>query len=260
MIYNYHTHTTRCHHAVDADEEYIQAAIEAGIKYLGFSDHAPVVFAGGSGFHYHMDTEDGEEYVKTIKKLAEKYRGQIQIKVGFEMEYYPSCFDEMLKLVRSFGAEYLILGQHFIGDEWPEGIGSRRYTEDTGLLKEYVDNVIKAIKCGVFTYVAHPDTINFGGDEETYRREMTRLCQAAKEHNVPLEINLHGIKNDRFYPSDRFFAIAGEVGAPVTFGMDAHDASALLDKEQVRKAAEMVKRHRLNYIGMPRLINIQTDN
>ena len=45
MDYNYHTHTTRCHHAVNSDEEYIQAAIEAGIKYLGFSDHAPVVFA-----------------------------------------------------------------------------------------------------------------------------------------------------------------------------------------------------------------------
>ncbi len=256
MIYNYHTHTTRCHHAVNSDEEYIQAAIQAGIKYLGFSDHAPVVFAGGSGFHYHMDIEDGEKYVRAIRNLAEKYRDQIHISVGFEMEYYPSYFNEMLKMARSFGADYLILGQHFIGDEWPDGIGSRGYTEAPEVLKEYVGNVIKGIESGVFTYVAHPDTINFGGDENLYRCEMTRLCQAAKKHNVPLEINLHGLKNNRFYPSDRFFAIAGEVGAPVTFGMDVHDATALLDKNQVRQAAEMVKRHKLNYIGMPKLILI----
>ena len=257
MDYNYHTHTTRCHHAVDSDEEYIRAAIDAGIKYLGFSDHAPVVFAGGSGFHYHMDLEDGEEYVKTIKSLAEKYSDKIHINVGFEMEYYPSYFDIMLEKVINFGAEYLILGQHFVGDEWPDGIGSRGYTEDPEVLREYVNNVIKGIKSGVFTYVAHPDIINFSGDEEIYRNEMTKLCQAAKEFNIPLEINLHGLINDRFYPSDRFFEIAGELGAPVTFGMDAHDAHALLNKEQIHRAFKMVRRNNLNYIGMPKIIHLQ---
>ena len=253
MIYNYHTHTTRCHHAVDSDEEYIKAAIEAGIKYLGFSDHAPVVFAGGSGFHYHMDIDDGEEYVNTIRALAEKYKDEIHISVGFEMEYYPSCFSGMLNLARNFGADYLILGQHFICEEWPDGIGSRAYTENPDHIKQYVDNVICGIESGVFTYIAHPDIINFCGDEEIYRREMTRLCLAAKENNIPLEINLHGIKNNRFYPSDRFFAIAGEIGAPVTFGMDVHDAKSILDKDQVYKASLMVKKHKLNYIGMPKL-------
>ena len=253
MNYNFHTHTVRCHHAVDDDESYIKCAIEAGIKHLGFSDHAPVVFSGGRGFHYHMDIEDGEEYVNTIRALGEKYKDQIEISVGFEMECYPSCFDEMLELTRKFGAEYLILGQHFIGDEWPDGIGSRMYTETPEHLTEYVNNVIRGIKSGVFTYVAHPDIINFGGDEAFYRAEMTRLCQVAKEYDTPLEINLHGIQHNRFYPSDRFFAIAGEMGVPVTFGMDVHDSASLLDKEQVQRAKEMVERNNLNYIGMPRL-------
>ena len=38
---NFHTHTSRCGHAVGTDEEYVQAAIQAGVKVLGFSDHAP---------------------------------------------------------------------------------------------------------------------------------------------------------------------------------------------------------------------------
>ena len=38
---NWHTHTTRCGHAVGTDEEYVKAAIKAGLHTLGFSDHAP---------------------------------------------------------------------------------------------------------------------------------------------------------------------------------------------------------------------------
>lgn len=257
MIYNYHTHTTRCRHATDADEDYIRCAIEAGIKYLGFSDHIPFRFPDGHESFYHMELSSGEEYISTMRALRDKYQDKILISVGFEMEYYPSYFEDMLNLARNLGAEYLILGQHFIGDEWPDGIGSRAYTEDLRLLCEYVDNVIKAIETGVFTYVAHPDIINFGGCEEDYTREMTRLCIAAKEHNIPLEINLHGLQHNRFYPSDRFFKIAGEVGAPVAFGMDVHDCASLLDKEQIRLARDMVVRHNLNYIGMPKLVSIK---
>jgi Histidinol phosphatase and related hydrolases of the PHP family len=36
---NWHTHTSRCGHAVGTDEEYVQAAIQGGLKTLGFSDH-----------------------------------------------------------------------------------------------------------------------------------------------------------------------------------------------------------------------------
>ena len=41
MIANYHTHTPRCHHAYASEEEFCQAAIDGGLKILGFSDHSP---------------------------------------------------------------------------------------------------------------------------------------------------------------------------------------------------------------------------
>ncbi len=40
---NYHSHTTRCKHAVGSDEAYVLAAIEAGLDEIGFSDHAPLI-------------------------------------------------------------------------------------------------------------------------------------------------------------------------------------------------------------------------
>ena len=53
---NYHTHTTRCMHAIGQDEEYVQAAIKAGIKKLGFSDHTPWHY--DSSFKATMRMED----------------------------------------------------------------------------------------------------------------------------------------------------------------------------------------------------------
>ena len=56
MKYTYHTHTARCHHATGEDEEYVRAAIDAGIKVLGFSDHAPMPYPGGYVSYYILNS------------------------------------------------------------------------------------------------------------------------------------------------------------------------------------------------------------
>ena len=51
MFANYHTHTSRCHHAIGEDREYVEHAIAHGMKELGFSDHCPWVFDDGYIFY-----------------------------------------------------------------------------------------------------------------------------------------------------------------------------------------------------------------
>ena len=46
MLANFHTHTYRCHHASGTDREYVESAIRAGVKVLGFADHSPYWFPG----------------------------------------------------------------------------------------------------------------------------------------------------------------------------------------------------------------------
>ena len=48
MIANYHTHTWRCRYANGTEREYVERAIEGGLKILGFSDHSPYPFPDGS--------------------------------------------------------------------------------------------------------------------------------------------------------------------------------------------------------------------
>jgi histidinol-phosphatase (PHP family) len=86
------------------------------------------------------------------------------------MEYYPEYFENMLNIARNIGAEYLILGQHFILNEHPGGIGAGGPTDNKDHLKTYVDEVVRAMKTGVFSYIAHPDIMCFSGDDEVYAR------------------------------------------------------------------------------------------
>lgn len=257
MTYNYHAHTARCGHASGTEEEYILRAIEGGITHMGFSDHMPYVFPDGYESYYRVPEAQAQDYFDTLNALRDKYKGQIDLKIGFEMEYYPSFFEDMYAKALAYGCEYLILGQHFSGDERPDGYYVAVPTDDAALLTEYVSNVLAAMDTGVFSYVAHPDLFHFTGDEAVYEREMRKVCAAAREKDIPLEINFLGMRAQRHYPQERFWKLAGEEGAPVTFGFDAHDVEGACDKASLVRAMELVDKYGLNYIGRPNLVLLQ---
>ena len=257
MIYNYHTHTYRCGHASGEIEEYIQRAIECGIKYMGFSDHLPYICSDYLDTVFKVKAGDAAAYCSEIGVLREKYKDKIDIAIGFEMEYFPQDFNKMLKSVIDSGAEYLIMGPHFIAEGNKESSHMLTETKDADRLSNYVDCVVKGIKTKAFTYIAHPDIINFTGDVSIYRKEMRKICIASKEFNIPLEINFLGIRDNRIYPKEYFWEIAGEEQSPVTFGFDAHDADNAFDGTSLEKAKELVCKYNLNYVSKPELILIQ---
>lgn len=258
MDYNYHTHTYLCRHAFGDIEEYIKRAVDNGIKYMGFSEHAPLRFPDGYESDARLYVADIEKYFNTINELREKYSDKIDIIVGFEMEYYTDLFDEMLEKVKGYGAEYLILGQHYF---IPENIKSSIHTSvpDDGeeRLSGYVDSLIEAMDRGVYTYIAHPDVFRFTGSDELYETHMRRLCKASTEKNVPLEINFYGIRDKRNYPDLRFWKMVGEEKSPVTFGFDAHTVESAFDGQSLGRALELCDKFNLNYIVKPSIIRLK---
>ena len=96
MKFNLHTHTTRCHHAKGSDEEYVLAAIENGYDMIGFADHAPYVFPSGHKSGFRMELSKAQGYVDSVRALQDKYSDKIQVKLGFELEYYPDLIDDEL--------------------------------------------------------------------------------------------------------------------------------------------------------------------
>lgn len=256
MIANYHTHTVRCNHAKGTEEEYVLKAIEGGYRTLGFSDHTPQLFAGDYYSGFRMRPELFRGYCDTLLALREKYAGRIDIKIGVEAEYYPGLFGRLRDFLADYPVDYMIMGQHALGNEENDHF-SGIPTKDESILKRYVDQVIEGLSTGKFTYLAHPDLFNFIGDDETFRRHMLRLCEFALEHGIPLEINCLGIDENRTYPCDRFFKIAGEVGNSIIIGCDAHYPELVYKPEILSKAYDLAQRHSLKLIDDVELRSIK---
>ena len=258
MIANYHTHTFRCGHAEGSDEDYVRQAVRSGLQILGFSDHTPYVYfdAEPRSRPIRMTPEELPDYARSVRALAEQYRDRIEIRLGVEAEYYPKYFLRLLELLRENGVEYMILGQHFLGNEIGEAY-SGRPTLDRKLLERYVSQTIEAMETGLFSYFAHPDLLRYIGSGKTYGQEMRRLCRAALQADVPLEINLLGLRERRHYPNERFWRIAAEEGNPVILGCDAHGPEQLADTDSEKTARALAERLGLTVLDTLPLRSIQ---
>ena len=77
---NYHTHTTYCD-GKDTPEEMILAAIDKGLRTLGFSGHSPLFSED-----WCMTKESVREYYEELTTLKEKYKDKIEILIGLEQD------------------------------------------------------------------------------------------------------------------------------------------------------------------------------
>ena len=258
MKVNLHTHTYRCGHAHGTEREYIERAIENGIEVMGFSDHSPFVFPNGYESPHRVPMSEATAYVEDIRALREEYKGKIDIKIGYEMEYYPTYFKDMLKVALESGAEYLILGEHYLRNELPEMISamSSRHKNDEKDLTDYVDAVCEGMSTGVFTYVAHPDMVLYD-DNEFYLSQMERICKASLEYDVPLEINFQGSRLRRIYPRDSFWQMVGKMGCKTVLGFDAHEVPDAYDGESLVNAERLVREYGLNLVEYPEIRDIR---
>lgn len=247
MIANYHTHTWRCNHAVGMETEYVDNAIANGIEILGFSDHSPYFFDGEYYSRFRMARTQLPGYVRTILELRERYRDKVQIHLGLETEYYPRHFPELLELLQDYPMEYMILGQHYLGNETDDSYSGEK-TEDEEKLSRYCHQCMDAMNTGRFTYLAHPDLIHYVGDKKIYKKYMRELCREANSCRMPLEINLLGLAERKHYPNPLLWEVAAEENCQVVLGRDAHDPAAFSGIKQEKKALKMVKKLGLNLL------------
>ena len=230
---NYHTHTARCMHAKDSDEDYVISAIKGGIQELGFSDHSPWDYASDYVSSIRMKLSEFDEYYESVSYLKEKYKDQISIKIGLECEYFPKYMSWLTSFIKEKKIDYIILGMHFDKTD-EDGVYYAKVGNDNNHVDQYIEHCKEGIKTGLFSYVAHPDLFMRARDnfDERVAIKSRELCEFCKEYNMPVEYNLEGIlvnvtKNINGYPDPDFWEIACEVGNEVIIGYDAHAANSL---------------------------------
>ncbi|MCI9523610.1 MAG: histidinol-phosphatase [Erysipelotrichaceae bacterium] len=244
QIGNYHTHTYRCGHAYGDDEQYIKAAIMAGFKELGFSEHIgyPCIDKPQERMLY----KDQNEYLETMHKLQQKYADQIKLFIGFEIEYFDDQFD-YLKTMRSH-CDYMIVGQHC---RYVEGCGYDQLSDDEAVIA-YKNQLIACMKSGLVSMVAHPDYFMLGRRDfsETCEQAAHEICACAVACDIPLEINLNGLRYGKLryidrqqyaYPFRSFWEIAANYPIKAIYGFDAHQPTTLLEHGRIEEVQEILK-------------------
>ncbi len=246
---NLHTHTTRCKHAKGFPADYARAAEERGIRVLGMTDHTP--FPDDRIIMIRMGIAELDDYIREVRE-AQRDFPKLKILLGLECEYFPE-FDDFYRMLREEKKmDYLIGSVHFYPYKGkPQGFWGG-FKMDREALMSYADTYIEMMRSGHFFFGAHPDTFGATIDEWTADCEecAERICAAAAERNMPLEINVSGwLKQEqqanklgfasaeeaiaaghacpRPYPLDDFWRVAARHGIRTVVNSDAHDPEVL---------------------------------
>ena len=222
MKIDLHNHTTLCNHAEGSVNEYVEAAIDAGIDVFGFSDHAPMDFDP----KYRMTFEEMTLYKSWVENAKIKYAEKIDILFGYEVDYLQGHMDPR---ILNADVDYLIGSVHFI-NEWgfdnPEFIGRYENEDIDEIWQKYFDLIEKMALSSYFDIVGHIDLIKvfkFMPKKDILEIAEASL-QAIKKADLVLEINVSGYRKPvaEAYPSPAILKRAFELNIPITFSSDAH--------------------------------------
>lgn len=161
-----HTHTIVSGHAYSTVQENIQAAIKAGLKYLGLSDHAPQMPGGPHPFYFHSlycipKEVDGLKILRGIEANIVDFEGNTDVP------------DDMLTHI-----DYMIASLH------PPCIQFGTKEENTNAILKVMD---------------HPKVKIIGHlDDSRYVVDYKRVVEKAKQKNILMEINNSSLKPTTF--------------------------------------------------------------
>lgn len=239
---NYHTHTCFCD-GKHTPEELAQEAIRLGCRELGFTGHSYTPFDG----RYCMTQEGTLAYIDAVKAVREKYRDQIRIYLGIELDYYSQ--------VDTQPYEYRIGAVHYVkkdGQYLPVDRDRETFVANVrqfyggdyySFAEDYyrlVADVYRKTQCQI---VAHFDLVTkfnrgqalFDPQHPRYRAAADRALEALLEAPVTLEVNMGAMARgyrDTPYPDREVLRKWLAAGKPVIYASDCHDAGQLLYRYQ----------------------------
>ncbi|MDP3433438.1 MAG: histidinol-phosphatase HisJ family protein [Bacteroidota bacterium] len=211
----------------DSYEEMVRVAISKGLDEIGFSDHVclkPVDWA--------ISLIDIPVMTEQIMDLKIKYKNQIKIRYGIEMDYFPGSEKELKELIESLPVDYVIGSVHFIGD-WNFDTDQSLYGKwpNDQVYGEYFELIQQAATSGLFDIIGHLDIIKkFRIYPESNQSKLFEdTIRIIKKHDLVVELNTGGI--DRpcadYTPGPKLLEMCYRHNVPVTLSSDAHNANQI---------------------------------
>lgn len=245
MPADYHTHTPLCFHAEGEPEQYIDAAIAAGLIEYGISDHAPVTTKFFDD--WRMLDSDMPKYLDWIERAKAHAGERISVRCGLECDWLPGCQPWIESLRTRHDWDYLIGSVHYLGDNWdfdnPKWLGKWADTDVDLVWQKYWDTYIAMADSGQFDILAHPDLIKKFGYRPTgdLSRYYEPVVDAIAASGAIIELNTAGWHKPcaEQYPHSQFLELARDGGIDLIISSDAHAPAEVA--RDFAKAIEVAK-------------------
>jgi histidinol-phosphatase (PHP family) len=228
VIVDYHMHLRdereRIAHDAHSVEPFVEAAHDAGVDEIGFTEHAYYFTQLRTLWSVPYQVErcayDLDAYVGAVLQARE--RG-LPVKLGLELDYVPGREDETRALLAPYPWDYLLGSVHFV-----DGLGidgAPRLADAVGveeMWRRYFEMLARAASSGLFDSLSHPDLAKVFGDRVEF--DYTDISDAIADSGVAVEVSTAGLRKPvgELYPHPDFLAACRERGVPVTIGSDAH--------------------------------------
>ena len=241
MWSNFHTHNHYCD-GTGGMAGYVHEAVRSGIRYLGFSSHAPLPFHK----NWCMKAEALPKYLDEIALLKEQ-SPQLEPYKGLEVDFIPGRIgprDFSPLLDYTIGSIHFV--DHFDGNPW-------EIDNTLGVFEEGLQNIFNGdIRKAITRYyrltrqmvetsppdiLGHLDKIKinsagrfFDESEEWYRDQVDQTLEVVRNSRVIVEVNTRGLykkKSTTPYPSPWILERIHALKIPVTLSSDAHHAEDL---------------------------------
>jgi histidinol-phosphatase (PHP family) len=224
MIYktDYHMHSTFSD-GRSAPEDYIPAAIAAGLMEIGFSEHLTLF---KEPQEWNMNPANVSAYINHLD-LIRKSTNHLKIKKGLEVDFFEGKESEIGDFLSPLPLDYVIGSVHYMGERTVD-FGPEFYEgkDIDKLFEKYFDSVCAAVSSELFDIIGHCDLIRIFGYKPKVNLEphYRNLAKKMKKHNVAFEVNTNGRNRPLadFYPDRRYLNIFHEENVPVCVNSDAH--------------------------------------
>lgn len=110
-----HMHSSFSHDSGTAPEEMIRGAIGKGLEMICFTDH----FDKDDMEWGEESIFDPEMYFRTLRPLQEKYRDQIDVRIGVELGLRPYLGDYYREFVSRYPFDFVIGSVHSVDSSDP---------------------------------------------------------------------------------------------------------------------------------------------
>jgi histidinol-phosphatase (PHP family) len=207
-----------------------------GLQQLGLSDHMPLLHVDPATYLEGMAMPMAElpYYFEEAMALKEKYKGEIDIRIGLEGDYIEGYEEQIEKIVTGYDWDYVIGSVHFLG-EWDvtdfRQLAGWEGKDRYAVYEQYYDAVKKAAKTGFYDFIGHIDVIKrfeFKPEQDTFHLAKDAL-DVINQQNLAIELNASGLRTPvkEMFPSRDVLAYAIEKQIPITIGSDAHHPDKL---------------------------------